>query len=270
MKNYISYSQNLEDVILKRVFKDIDTGFYVDIGAWHPEKDSVTKAFYESGWSGINIEPTRFYWNLLTKERVRDINLNIAISDHTGNIVFSEIPRSGLSSIEAESQDFGKSLGFTVKQVTVACDTLNSIFEKNIRSDQVVHFLKIDVEGHERNVLQGLDLKKHRPVVILVEAIHPETQAPQWDLWEHLILNFNYSFIYFDGLNRFYLRNEDAFLSSKFRASPNILDGFLLARNHRLVMPITTQWRLRLERWLPPWCVASLRYLINGLFTGRK
>lgn len=41
--------------MLKRALKDIDCGFYIDIGANDSEIDSVTKAFYDEGWRGINI-----------------------------------------------------------------------------------------------------------------------------------------------------------------------------------------------------------------------
>jgi hypothetical protein len=55
---FISYGQNSEDVVLWRALRDIGTGFYVDVGAGDPKEDSVTHAFYERGWSGINIEPS--------------------------------------------------------------------------------------------------------------------------------------------------------------------------------------------------------------------
>ena len=49
----ISYAQNAEDVVLMRAFADVEKGFYVDVGAWDPVADSVTKAFYDIGWSGL-------------------------------------------------------------------------------------------------------------------------------------------------------------------------------------------------------------------------
>jgi hypothetical protein len=51
-----SYAQFREDTILDRFFKK-STGFYIDIGANHPDRFSNTKKFYKKGWSGINIEP---------------------------------------------------------------------------------------------------------------------------------------------------------------------------------------------------------------------
>lgn len=54
---FISYAQNFEDVRLWRVLKQFEHGFYIDVGANDPRHHSVTKAFYDHGWQGINVEP---------------------------------------------------------------------------------------------------------------------------------------------------------------------------------------------------------------------
>jgi hypothetical protein len=81
----ISYAQNFEDVLLNRVFGGVNYGFYVDIGAYHPVDDNVTKAFYDRGWSGLNIEPGEVFPELAAA-RPRDINLNMAVYDRGGEI----------------------------------------------------------------------------------------------------------------------------------------------------------------------------------------
>jgi peptide methionine sulfoxide reductase MsrB len=65
LRKIISYAQNREDVIIDAFFPDLKKGFYVDIGAADPNYDSVTKFFYEKGWSGINIEPNPQLFKLL-------------------------------------------------------------------------------------------------------------------------------------------------------------------------------------------------------------
>ena len=54
---FVSYAQNWEDVMLWRALGHVGQGFYVDVGAFSPDEHSVTRAFYDLGWSGINIEP---------------------------------------------------------------------------------------------------------------------------------------------------------------------------------------------------------------------
>ena len=56
-------------------------GFYIDVGANHPRIDSVTLAFYERGWRGINIEPLPHLHRELEQERPEDLNLNLAIGE---------------------------------------------------------------------------------------------------------------------------------------------------------------------------------------------
>lgn len=64
-----TYAQNFEDVLLWRALRHVPEGRYVDVGAGHPELHSVTKLFYDAGWSGINIEPVPELAHALAKQR---------------------------------------------------------------------------------------------------------------------------------------------------------------------------------------------------------
>ena len=71
---FVSYAQNFEDVMLWRALSHVDCGFYIDIGAHHPTIDSVSLAFYERGWTGIDVEPVPCL--LYTSPSPRDSNLS--------------------------------------------------------------------------------------------------------------------------------------------------------------------------------------------------
>ena len=71
-------------MILRVIFAKQQTGFYVDVGAHHPKRFSNTYFFYKKGWYGINIDATPGIMENFKKMRKRDINLNIGISDTTG------------------------------------------------------------------------------------------------------------------------------------------------------------------------------------------
>ncbi len=58
----ISYAQASSDVVLNRGSARLGKGFIYDIGGYHPERDSVTKHFYDQGWHGINVEPGANYY----------------------------------------------------------------------------------------------------------------------------------------------------------------------------------------------------------------
>ena len=84
---WLSYSQNGEDVRLRRAFANQQSGFYIDVGANNPVEFSITKHFYDSGWSGINVEPAPAPFALVAADRQRDINLNVGCSNKAGSMV---------------------------------------------------------------------------------------------------------------------------------------------------------------------------------------
>src|SRR6202034_3167272 len=101
----ISYAQNFEDVMLRRVFRDRKQGFYIDVGAMDPVVESVTKFFYDEGWSGINIEPNEWFYSKLLQDRPRDINLNLAVGEREEKKELYLFERIGNSTFEQASRD---------------------------------------------------------------------------------------------------------------------------------------------------------------------
>jgi FkbM family methyltransferase len=223
----ISYSQNFEDVVLDRVFRDTDRGFYVDVGANDPNVCSVTRHFYESGWNGINIEPGLVFEKLVAA-RPRDVNLQLAASNHDGDVPFYEFPGAdGLAGLSPEVPEPFRPLANRRFVRTVRAVPLRAVLAQHAPSR--IDFLSIDVEGHEREVLLGNDWNRFRPRVVLVEATLPATQVPCHDRWEDVLIEAGYLFTYFDGLNRFYVRREDEHLLERFAAPPNVFDQFVPA-----------------------------------------
>ncbi len=223
---FISYAQNYEDVMLWRALKDVTNGFYVDVGANDPIIFSVTQAFYERGWHGINIEPARSCYELLCNVRTLDINLPFVVSDVDGELTFYEILGTGLLTIDADIVKRERAAGWNVIEKKVQAFTLNQIFEKY--ADGPIHFLKIDVEGAEKTVLRGLDLTRWRPWILVVEATIPLSEELNYEVWEPSVLAAEYEMVYFDGLNRFYVAREHAELGQSFKAPPNVFDDFML------------------------------------------
>lgn len=80
MKNIVSYAQNREDIIIDAFFNGKSEGFYVDLSANHPTKNSVTKLFHNKGWRGINFELNEKSLNLLQADRPEDKNIKIVRS----------------------------------------------------------------------------------------------------------------------------------------------------------------------------------------------
>lgn len=230
---FISYAQNVEDVMLFRALKHVQQGNYIDIGANHPVEDSVTKAFYDRGWSGVNVEPVSQWFNLLKQDRQRDINLQIAICDTNQPLQFFEVVESGLSTLDADRADQCRQEGLTVLQNTVEVCTLAQLFDQ--AQQPQTHFLKIDVEGAETQVILSGDWIRHRPWVVLVESTRPNTNISDHDAWEPILLKNGYQFVWFDGINRFYLANEHQNLLDAFYFPVNVLDCFVPYREMVLI-----------------------------------
>ena len=225
---FISYAQNFEDVLLWRALKDVRQGFYLDVGAQHPDIDSVTRAFYDQGWSGINFEPVPAAARRLREARPRDLTLQLALGAAPGRAAFHVVDGTGLSTLDPTAMDRARERGFAVHDVEVEVDTLAAICRRHVRGP--IHFLKIDVEGSEAAVLAGADFSAFRPWIVLVEATAPLSGELTHAAWEQLLLDADYRFAWFDGLNRFYVAGEHAAaLLPALAVPPNVGDNFLRA-----------------------------------------
>lgn len=223
---FISYAQNFEDIMLWRALKHVEKGFYIDVGANDPIIDSVTKAFYDRGWQGINIEPIFSHFTDLQKTRPRDINLCCALGDQVGESYIWECEVRGWATIEKPVIENNIRNGISGTYHRVPLETLATICQEHVKGE--IHFLKIDVEGFEKSVLAGGDFKKFRPWIIVVEATSPNTTHENYNEWEHFLTSANYQFAYADGLNRFYVSMEQSKLISALKYPPNVFDNFVL------------------------------------------
>jgi FkbM family methyltransferase len=200
------YAQFGEDRKLAELLGDRPSGFYIDVGAWDPVHDSVTKHFYDRGWRGINVEPVPFYFGRLAELRPRDINLQIALSNQSGFAMMAIKPDTGLSTLRAEYSPAGS------ERSGVNTETLAAVCEEFIADGVAIDFLKIDVEGHEREVIAGGDWTRYRPEIVIVEATVPGTCGANAIETAHefqdLLFAARYEDIGFDGLNRWYRRRD--------------------------------------------------------------
>ena len=233
----ISFAQNGEDVVLARAFADVSDGFYIDVGASDPTIDSVTKGFYDAGWTGINVEPAESAIQSLREERPRDINLAVALRDEAGTDTFFELPpaMTGCSTFSPDLAERYREEGWEPEERQITVTTLQSVWEEHA-ADRTVDFLKIDVEGDELAVLRGVDLERFRARVVVVEATLPGSSTSSHESWESLLTDARYSLTLFDGLNRFYLREEDSELLDLLSVPANYFDDYVPFR--------VEQWRI--------------------------
>ncbi|MDL2321239.1 FkbM family methyltransferase [Desulfosarcina sp. OttesenSCG-928-B08] len=214
LEEIVSYGKSLfqttcdadEDIVLYRYTYFIENGNYIDCGANHPINYNVTKIFYDKGWRGINIEPVEKLICQYEAVRSGDINLSCCVSDKDTIMTFYESldGASGLSSLEESHKAHVNSVkgweDIQFVEYNVECKTLNSILKRYPL--QNIIFLKIDVEGHEKNVLQGVDLEKYKPWIIMLE------HNPNLHECENILENNGYVSLASYKHNRFYILNE--------------------------------------------------------------
>lgn len=237
---FVSYAQNGEDVLLWRALGHVSNGRYVDVGAADPSDLSVTKAFYDRGWRGVDVEPTPQHAQALREERPDDLVVEAAVtaSDVT-SIRLHEIrdqsgaKLTGLSTLVDDIASTHTQSGYVVHDLDVPVTTLSAVFDSAVLGG-VVHFLKIDVEGAEADVLRSMDFEKHRPWVVVVEATQPlETEATHQE-WDPILVDANYEFALFDGLSRYYVAAEHPELKAALSYPVCVFDDFITARELRV------------------------------------
>jgi FkbM family methyltransferase len=261
----VSYAQNFEDIMLWRALKDVKQGFYLDVGGHSPDVFSVTRLFYDAGWTGLNVEPHPNFLAQLKARRLHDTNLGLAVSDFQGEADFHCIEETGLSALDKTVASGAVGRGFNQNIIKVPVTTLSDIWDEHIPQGQPVHFLKIDVEGHEEQVIRGADWKRHRPWIVVAEATEPLSTTQNHHAWDPLLLDAGYDFVWFDGLNRFYVAHEHAELADAFKTPPNVFDSFRTAQEVLLeTRAATAEARLAETAKLAD-TVAGLNNTISGL-----
>jgi FkbM family methyltransferase len=169
-----SYSQEGEDMIYRSFFENRKhyKGFYVDIGAHHPYRFSNTVHFYQSGWRGINIEPTPGAMMLFKFFRKRDINLNIGVSIENGTLPFYCFNEPALNSFDKEiSENKARTTKYRITDVIeVITMPLAQILDLHLPLGQTIDFLNVDAEGFDLQVLKSNNWTKYVPLFIMVET----------------------------------------------------------------------------------------------------
>lgn len=235
-RRFISFAQNAEDVVLWRALGHLPTGRYVEVGANDPSDSSITRAFYDRGWSGIEIEPVSRFVEAFRAARPKDTVVQAAITDvDQDSVTLHVVDDSGLSTLDPGLAEWHRSNGWETREETVPARRLDDVLDEHLSPGEDIHFMVVDAEGSERAVLESLDLKRWRPWVLVVEATAPNTTHPTHEEWEGGVLAAGYVFCLFDGLSRFYVAEEHATeLGPALRAPSNPLDDFVPATVQRL------------------------------------
>lgn len=168
-----SYSQEGEDMILRRLFERRTDGFYVDIGAHHPMRFSNTYCFYRRGWRGINVDARPGSKREFDRVRPRDINVECGVGREAGVAAYYEFNEPALNGFSAalsgERDGLRNYRIVATHQVRVL--TLREVLEAHLPGGQAIDFLSVDVEGLDLDVVLSNDWQKYRPAYVLAEVL---------------------------------------------------------------------------------------------------
>ena len=146
------------------------SGFYVDVGAFHPTLFSNTYFFYLNGWRGINVEARPGSKSLFDKVRPRDVNLEVGVSRQRGEMTYHFIAEdSPMNSFSPEFLQQIEMLAAVKEKIPVPTLPLAEVLDRHLPKGQSIDFLTVDVEGHDYEVLESNDWKRFRPRLIVVE-----------------------------------------------------------------------------------------------------
>lgn len=205
-----THSQYLEDIIIDKFLGLKSSGFYIDVGAFDPIKFSNTKRFYDRGWTGINIDPNPKVIEVFNKQRDRDINLNVGVSNQEAILRAVRFEGFNSYSLSDSLVSHRKSEGNIVAdELDISVLRLDSIFLQHV-GDKDIDFLSVDADGLDLEVLQSNDWNRFRPKVVCVETITDNFEDKSTKNKIHaFMLQNNYKVLIFNGLNTIFYDAKD-------------------------------------------------------------
>jgi FkbM family methyltransferase len=185
-----SYSQEGEDMILRRFVVPNGAGFYVDIGAHHPYRFSNTYYFHRQGWRGINIDPLPGAMELFNSCRPKDINLNLGVSENKGTLSYVMFNEPALNTFDKELAQERQSEAYKIiGSIDVPVMPLRELLDQHQDEFSVIDLMSVDVEGYDLEVLRSNDWSRFRPRLIVVESLHSNSisEVMQSEIYQYLL-----------------------------------------------------------------------------------
>lgn len=185
--------------LVQEFLSNIKNGFFVDVGAADPTIGSQTWHLEQLGWNGIVIEPRPDCAEKLRQSRRAKV-YEVACSSARNRGTAQLNVKGGYSTLNPTMVVAGLRPQAAIQ---VDARTLDEILA-DAKAPSPIDFISIDVEGHEIEVLDGFDLARWRPRLILVED-------HVLDLRLHrTLISRGYSWVRRTGLNGWYVPHEDA------------------------------------------------------------
>lgn len=166
-----TYAQVGEDIVTNFLVGDKPNGFYVDVGAHHPQRFSNTYFFYRRGWRGINIDALPGSMEPFRALRPRDINLEMGVAGTRGELTYHSFDEPAVNGFSPEISAVREGRFRLLSKTPVPTYPLAEVLDAHLPPGQAIDFLSVDVEGLDIEVLASNNWDKYRPRVVLAEEL---------------------------------------------------------------------------------------------------
>jgi FkbM family methyltransferase len=190
--------------IINELFVE-NSGTYVDIGAYLPRQGSNTYQLYQRGWSGLVIDPFDLA-HVYKEVRPRDVYLRTAIGNKKETRSFYVWEKC--YELASFNSDWANRIESPKIIYQVDVDTLENVLKDYPTIRSKCSFCSIDVEGFEKEVIEGINFSTFQPKIIVVESVSFRTKNSTHQAWERLLYDVGYLFLKSgpEGINRFYVK----------------------------------------------------------------
>lgn len=190
------FSQNSEELYILDYFSDRKVGKFLDIGAYHIERFSNTRALYLKGWYGLFIEPSPINYKAIAEHYINDPSievLNVAIGETTGEIDFYESDGDAVSTSDKDHMKKWGDAGVKYTKIKVPQMSVISFMDEYCKD---VDFLSIDTEATNITVFRNIPNYVWEQIKML--CIEHDNY---YEEIENKLSDFGFARMYFNGEN---------------------------------------------------------------------
>jgi FkbM family methyltransferase len=173
---------DVDQYVLQEFFHKQNRGIFVDVGAANPNYLSVSALYRKLGWMVIAVEPNPAFAEMhrnLGHEVVQcacgdrdedDVDFSV-VDSHGRDYENGKVSFESFSSLEIKDSYRSLQRDLDIRKITVNLRRLDTILAARMPPVDHIDILSVDVEGWEMEVIAGLDLKKYRPKVMVIENL---------------------------------------------------------------------------------------------------
>ncbi len=201
-----TYSCYGEDIFLSKFFKKKNSGFYVDVGCYHPFFWNNTYLLYKKKWNGINIDANPLSVELFKVARKNDYNFNLAITQKNKTKI-KLFYRRKMNVLNTTNKKFAKiTFPHGYKTANVKCSSLTKVLDKTKYKGRVIDFLDVDVETTDKDVLESLNFNIYKPKLICIEIRFNKLKDLKFNTIYQFLLKKGYKLVWRKKISFIFLR----------------------------------------------------------------